>query len=412
LRAVGEGKGKEWTVVMGNEAGDLDSMACAIALAWYTTNIKKQSAIPLIQTPRSDLHLRAENLYAIGLVGLDTKNPEILCLDEIPSSKPFPSSTFMLVDHNQISPSFTLDNPDTRIVAVIDHHDDEGLYKDTADPRVIQVPTGSCSSLVASLFAQSADGDIPKELATLLLCACLIDTAGLKPGGKAEDDDRKAAAYLSPRSLLTVDTNLSRADLHSDSNIHDLAEALDKFKSSVDSLNTRDLLRRDYKEYTMTPYWSKDNTILIGLSTVPIGIKACITKEPRAFCSSIEQWMSDRGLAAIGVLTSFRDPTKLTKKGKKKHRREQLWVVRTGSGVTDLAVKLFAGLEASSDLELKHKGLKKDYGIKKINGFSGAVEAKVWTQGNVEASRKVTAPTVISIIQDPPKTEAPVTAAL
>jgi hypothetical protein len=43
---------------------------------------------------------------------------------------------------------------------------------------------------------------IPPELSTLLLSAILIDTKGLKAGGKAVDVDREAAAYLIPLSHL------------------------------------------------------------------------------------------------------------------------------------------------------------------------------------------------------------------
>ena len=43
---------------------------------------------------------------------------------------------------------------------------------------------------------------MPGELATVLLCAILIDTGGLKPKGKALAVDYVAAYHLLPRSSL------------------------------------------------------------------------------------------------------------------------------------------------------------------------------------------------------------------
>ena len=71
--------------------------------------------MPLAQTPRDDLHLRAENLHALSLAGFDSTSPEILCIDEIESTSPFPSNKFALVDYNHLQTKFTVDNPDVRV---------------------------------------------------------------------------------------------------------------------------------------------------------------------------------------------------------------------------------------------------------------------------------------------------------
>ncbi|TFY76065.1 hypothetical protein EWM64_g7946 [Hericium alpestre] len=196
LKAVDQGQAKQWTVVMGNEAGDLDSLASAIAYAWYATNTRKSLTVPLIQSPHADLPLRAENLHTLALAGIDPGR-DLLCLDDAPFL-PLPSDKFALVDHNTLNPRFA--HPGARVIAVIDHHADEGNHIDTADPRIVAVPTGSCASLVAPLLRDAPD--TPSELATLLLAAICIDTDGLKLGGKAEQADRDAVALLLPRSTL------------------------------------------------------------------------------------------------------------------------------------------------------------------------------------------------------------------
>ncbi|KAG2134148.1 uncharacterized protein EDB93DRAFT_848392 [Suillus bovinus] len=62
--------GEGWTVVMGNEAGDLDSLASALGYAWLRSNTSGK-AIAYITTPREDFVLRTENLHALGLAGIN-----------------------------------------------------------------------------------------------------------------------------------------------------------------------------------------------------------------------------------------------------------------------------------------------------------------------------------------------------
>lgn len=373
---------------------DLDSLASAIAFGWFRSTVQKDLAVPLVQTPRPDLSLRAENVYALELAGLSASTNDLLCIDDIPPSTPFPSARFALVDHNRLLARFTESNPDARVLAIIDHHEDEKQHTD-ADPRIIAVPTGSSASLVALFLAEHCADSLPKELATLLLSAILIDTNGLKPNGKAEDADRNAAAFLAPRSLLPDAENIVGDDLHDNPHVQELTAALKAEKDDVSRLGTRDLLRRDYKEYTFTPSWMPSKTVLVGLSTVPIGLHPWIA-EDKAFWSETEQYVKERKLSALGILTSFRDEKKLNKQGKGKHRREQLYVVHEDE-VEELADRLFKGLKQSDKLQLKKRSLVDDY--KSEPPASHTYQTKVWEQGNPDATRKVTAPLLKEIIE-------------
>ena len=358
------------------------------------------------------MRLRAENLHALELAHLNA-DADILCIDDIPhtAESGFPSSSFALVDHNRLNPRFSHSNPDARVVAVVDHHEDEGLYHDTANPRLIVVPTGSCASLVTQLFQDHPEGSnsLPPELATLLLCSILIDTSGLKPGGKAEAADRRAARFLIPRaaahgqqcdstappdaalstasiSLSSMDTGaeggrtgiglaigaLNEKEPHETPGIQELHATLQEKKASVAHLGTLDLLKRDYKEYTMTPAQSPERQILVGLSSVPVGFAGWLPRHAD-FWSETEKFMVDRGLTVLGILTSFRDMEKPGKSGKGKHRREQMYVVR---GDEDLATELFDALEEAEELRLKRKKFP-EFGVH--NGFKESeFRARVW----------------------------------
>ncbi|KAF9653690.1 DHH phosphoesterase [Thelephora ganbajun] len=419
LQDVKDGKGGDWTVAMGNEAGDLDSMASAIAYAWFATVVKKSNTVPLIQTPHPDLQLRAENLYALSMSGFgDVSNdPEkvgVLCLDDLPKSSPFPSHKFSLVDHNRLGSHFTKDNPNAIVVSVVDHHEDEQLYKDTADPRIITVPTGSCASLVADLIHSQCPAEIAliPELATLLICSIVIDTNGLKPGGKAEDPDRQAMAFLLPHSTFSPAFPISLVDIGPGTDFNDipilkdLTRDLKIKKEDVSRLGTRDLLRRDYKEYTLTPSWAKDSQIQVGLASVPVGFESWIPRD-KDFYGALEGWIKERQLAALAILTSFSDEKESKKKSKKesgkkskgKHKRQLLVVVADDK---DLASRLFPGLEQSSQLQLEERSFEK-FGAKKVTGsFGGVLQAKVYKQGNMNATRKVVAPVIKDVVEGSP----------
>ncbi|KAG0692885.1 hypothetical protein DFH29DRAFT_817002, partial [Suillus ampliporus] len=132
-----------WTVVIGNEAGDLDSVASALGYAWLRSHTSRKT-IAYITTPREDFFLREENLHALGLAEIDQPYEELYYSGD---SMPSQVSKFALVDHNVLHPKYA--TPTARVVAVIDHHTDEGQYKDTADSRIIEM-VGSCLCLPTS----------------------------------------------------------------------------------------------------------------------------------------------------------------------------------------------------------------------------------------------------------------------
>jgi len=117
-----------------------------------------------------------------------------------------------------------------------------------------------------------------------------------------------------------------------------------------------------------------------------------------------QRWMQHQGLSVLGVLTSFRDTSKFGKSGKGKHRREMAWFVRDGNKDTqelrldDVAARLWKGLEGSDEIRVrKHK--KMSLGSS-VNGTS-TVRARVYEQGNADATRKATAPLLKNIMESP-----------
>lgn len=169
-------------------------------------------------------------------------------------------------------------------------------------------------------------------------------------------------------------------------------------KANVSHLENRDLLRRDYKEYTYTlPGAPVNQTLKAGLSSVPLSLEAMLDKDDD-LVQTMVSWMKLREIAVLGVLTSFRKP-----KGGKKHR-EMVWVVHdtlegTIHGTPDLDIDelsagLWRGLEESAEVRLR------EHEKTKLGDMPSDVRVRWYEVGNTKASRKVTAPLLKRILEN------------
>ncbi|KGB76864.2 exopolyphosphatase [Cryptococcus deuterogattii R265] len=408
LQDLKDGKGKGWTVVMGNQAGDLDSLASSVAFSQLSATLLASRVVPLILTPPKSMSLRPENLVVLKNTSIPLTS--LLYASQLPVSTTALASqgvTFALVDHNKLLPQFGQGKVD----AIIDHHEDENAHTD-ASIREITIPTGSCASLVVKHFqpqweaSVSRGSPVPPELATLLLSAIVIDTGGLKPGGKATPVDYDAAAFL--YSISTVAAQGGEAGSFSVTSetgrlppsLKVLADTLQEAKSNVSSLTTYELLMRDYKEYEWPTQSRHFPTLKVGLSTVPLGLKPWIAKESEGWetlMNDTEQYMQEGTLDIEGILTTYRSE----KKGK--HKRQLAIIVRPGGVIRDTQEarsvfdRLVAGLEASEELQLGEWNKEE-----KIKRGDDQRLVKVWVQGNAKATRKQVAPLLKNLVSQLP----------
>ncbi|GAA5959254.1 hypothetical protein JCM3765_005122 [Sporobolomyces pararoseus] len=417
LKDFQNGQSKQWTIVMGNEAGDLDSLASSIGYSYFASS---SLFIPLQLTPRTDLYLRPENLESLSQSKISLSS--LLTIDDLEGKQAQLESNYVLVDHNSLLPSFrsSSSQEEDRVVSIIDHHVDERQHL-SASPRLINL-VGSCSSLITTHFFQQQQPELepPKELADLLIKTVLIDTR-LKPvekNGKATPIDLKAVSLLLPFSSFprtttttTTTTNIGegkeeevgvfdKVGQDTLSSLKETGEFLIKLKEEVSWMNGRDLLRRDYKEYTT----EVEGSLKYGLSTVPLGLNVWLDKFEKedsdkrlseGVLKDIRNWMKERELKLCGVLTSYNHLKKNGEFGK--HRRELL--ILTNELKFD---KVFEGLELDQVLQLEEWKLVDQYGGVDRGGERQGGESyerwKVWQQGNTKATRKQVAPVLKDLI--------------
>ena len=448
-------------IVMGNDAGDLDSVASAIALsyllnheqAYFTEHFHLPRAryVPLIQTEHAALRQRRENLIVYDMVSIDTKH--LLCIDDVrkqvknltssPALNASRGVSLALVDHAALAAEWGHALP-RRVELVLDHHEDEQVHQDAA-MRIIRPPStspvGSTSTLVAQLYERALGGRAPnREVADLLLSAGLIDTNNYKPApsGKAQADDDSARTFLQKHSSFAdaggAQATLLRAhkflgSTGASAGTADTAEwarLLRTVKADVSHLDALELLQRDSKVAVV-------NVWRIGIASVPLSLSAWLSdayrrkdkseygsvserdaqREWDAWWRSLYAWIAQERLDAAAVLLSFKD-----EQGKK--RREIVLGFRSRQDQDKAAfLKLVKGLEthgtnpgdSAPSLELSSwHGMRRQEEIGKHehvegleNGNVGHVRAQpiygaVFRQGNAKANRKVVHPAIVQLL--------------
>ncbi len=339
-------------VVLGNEAADMDSVVSSLVYSFLLTQKTGELHVPVVNVPAADLCLRTDVTRLFSLTSVDASS--LLFSDQVNLA----DKRLHLVDHNRLSAAQGA--LAGQVVEVLDHHRDDGLYRD-ASPRRIVFPLGSCCTLVAqhALLHQAALVD--RTVATLLLGPILVDTGNLDPElGKTEPLDAEMAAALAP--LAGLGDRAARDGFFA---------GLNNAKFDVSQLSIGDLLRKDYKEFIVGSRRVGMCAVLRELSDMPA----------EELQRAADEWMARQKLDVLVVMTAYFE-------GPDKRFARQNWFV---GGDERLADSVAAHLEGEASLKLQRLRL------------GAAVRGRAFTQGDVRPSRKQIAPLVIDWIE---KTES------
>ena len=232
---------KNMHFILGNEAGDADSILSALTLGYVMTledhyyengddcirrsgscNKKnRRLVVPIASVPRVDLPLRRDVALLLELSGFSIA--QLPCLDDeciaARLEEPKEGLTLTLVDHNRIRS--TLSHLSELVTEILDHHEDEGYHLETTTPtttilnkRVIAFEAGratvasTCTLVVERLFAlltaiskknnaALTSTKIDGSLGLLLLGVILLDTINMSPtAGRGTLRDAQAITIL------------------------------------------------------------------------------------------------------------------------------------------------------------------------------------------------------------------------
>jgi exopolyphosphatase len=270
------GKASEWTIVEGNEGGDMDSMTAALTWAYHLEHSTENTshpikAIALLQTPSHALDLRPENKLALDNSQMTPGHEDLLTMDELPEDPETLSRKLkgiVLVDHAKPLRKWS----HAKILSIFDHHKDSGTAPD-AEPRVFET-TASCTTIVArqmldELEKLDEEYHMPHELLELILSAIAIDSGGLT-GHKTTDEDIKVSKRVLARSAW------AHKDL--EGVMEDLDDELSDAQKDIDDLGLRDLLRRDWKGDLIDTPSPHTPTVRLGFASIPYSMDEQILK--------------------------------------------------------------------------------------------------------------------------------------
>lgn len=389
------------TFVLGNESADLDSLCSAVLLAYFRSQIPPHTLhIPLSNLPRADLALRPELTAVLRPAGLT--NDDLLTLSDLPPAGVLqPSNTrWLLVDHNVPTGDLASQLMSTRdsLLGCIDHHVDEGKIPPNASPRVFE-KAGSCMSLVVdhckstwTKLASSSSSDpdhtnedLDAQIAHLALGPILIDTTNLTSKDKTTHWDISAVEFA--ESFLPSSSSPTIQSLSPTPSPGPAFEAvysrsaffnrITHLKESIKSLSYRDLLRKDYKQWT-----EPEGPLTLGTAVIIRGFKYLLSEigPKEEFFSAIKSYSSEQKLDMIAVMTVSSQDGEFT-------RELLVWAFTEGAVkvakqfVEDFGTKL--GLErwnlGSGELDLDDSSGKEGWRM-------------AWRQRGVESSRKQVAP--------------------
>ena len=213
-------------LILGNEAGDADSIVSAIGLGYAKTMIRRGGmrrgmttttpaavVVPVVSVPRAEVHLRSDVVLLLDLAGIPIE--DLVCVDDDDASRllsPPPSSLssssssssllssssssssspelkLTLVDHNRLRSSLV--HLSSSVVEILDHHEDEACHAGVtafSGAREIVYVDGAASvastcTLVTERALGGTSGDVvDASLGLLLLGVILLDSVNMSPG--------------------------------------------------------------------------------------------------------------------------------------------------------------------------------------------------------------------------------------
>lgn len=208
------------TYIIGHQKPDTDAVVAALAFKHIFNQNKSwghSNSIPCITHP-----LNKETRFVFEKFGIAA--PKLITSTDIKSE-----DKVVLVDHNEASQQLVGLNPE-QITDIFDHHK---LNLNLNKPIFVTTKSWGSTCTIAWYLMDLYKYPIPKNLASLMLCAILSDTVGFK-SSTTTNVDKKAAQALTKITGLDIEK---------------LTLEILKAKSNLDGLTDEQTVTNDYKIY-------------------------------------------------------------------------------------------------------------------------------------------------------------------
>lgn len=252
---------KEPILVFGHKNPDTDSIVGAIA-ASHLLNKTGRPALPMAQgklNPETEFVLKKFNLTAPALLG------------------PVAGKPVGIVDFND-APLGPDDLKDANLVFIADHHKLGGLSTPAPMEAWLQ-PVGSANTLLYDMYGYYKVA-IPKDIAGGMLCAILSDTVIYKSATTTARDKAAGEALAKIAGVKDVKA---------------LGIEMFKIKSAIDGTPAKELVQRDYKDFTM----SGTKVAVAQIEVVDLSI---VSKHKKDLLGAMQQIKDEKGLHSIFLM--------------------------------------------------------------------------------------------------------------
>ena len=397
-------------LIIGNEAGDADSLISALTLGYVkslSSNSSSDNAIqvPVVSIPRAEMELRRDAALLLDMVGVDAQ--KLLYIDDdivknnlLPSTSESSNAidnTITLVDHNRLRSMFSHLN--AKVTEIVDHHQDENHHEQVTGKRVIAFENGhatvasTCTLVAERLFQSMTDSDVLGDkidgaLGLSLLGVILLDSINMLPAAKKgtpRDEEaiqqllkltdwpsiaNNTPSLMDEATLVKIFPN-GRSKMPDRKVLFDAligAKSDPKFWMEMSAMNC---LRIDYKKFIVNEGSS------IGLSSVIITIDDLLSKE--GFVDSMKTFIDSEGVNLFGVLgVTFVDD---------KPKRELL-LAGNDDDVVDSFVQFLLEHSDAAELDIVEREDVTDCS-------QDSMKIRMFRQGNPKGSRKQIAPLLL-----------------
>jgi len=403
-------------LVMGNEAGDADSILSAIGLAYVKTlqNIEDSGDIgklivPVVSIPADNLKFqRPETTFLLSdCAGMDNVKDDVNDLIAIDQLNLLPKqATLTLADHN----FFRGKEPYEWIVTeIVDHHIDEGKHTDTCPSSKRDIAFEDSRALVAStttlvaeqFYATATTSEMPPTLAILLLGTILLDSINMSPqAGKGTPRDAAAikklldntdwAQLTLPDDIVTIDDDGNKGCAPDPTKLFNQLQNAKFSPKFWNGLTAEQAIRMDYKSFSIrAAESSSSSTSSLGLASILLEMTHFCDKHEETLLETMARVMEEDQLEIFGAMfNTFGDGDQ---------RRRQISLASYDKPTLDRLIE-YLTVDTTTTPDLKLEVLHREEG--KIIGKEEILYVVRMEQNNVAASRKQVAPILMEFFQN------------
>eukprot|EP01084_Bolivina_argentea_P066437 121096_1 len=290
----------ELTLVLGNEACDLDSMISSLLWSFYSqsqTKIHSNLFIPIFSIKQTELKLRKDAIYLFNQIDKSLIN-KFFFINTIQLNILLNTTRIKLnvhlVDHNALSISLHSLLKD-HVTYIIDHHQDQHLYliQCNNNSRNIHIVGSNSANIIQHILTINSNYNISlisSEFGMLINAAILLDTLGF--------DER---VHKTTAIDIQVFKRFSKYNLMQNS--EDWYQQLLELRSNTDGFSFYELLLKDLKMFMQ-------NGIVFGVSEFTVSFESVVNTNGNKLFDVVEKFQYEKNLQLVFIGTAFCDKTK------------------------------------------------------------------------------------------------------